>query len=125
MLTTLLLAVAGCSDRFDPPVRFIVPDGYRGVVTIALDPTAGVSVPVSNGQFVVSIPSSGKLSVSSFDFLRGKHIQTAQYVSGAALPPGHDSAAIALRLVTVTPDVKTAIYVVGTRKEEEDEFKKH
>ena len=119
LLATLLLALAACSKRPGLPVRFVVPDGYRGLVTVTLDPSAGVAVPVSNGQFVVSIPPSGKVSVSSFDFLKGKHLQTAQYVSGAPVNPSHDSAAVGVRLVTVTPDFKTAMYMVGTEKEEE------
>ena len=125
VLATLLLALAACSRRPGLPVRFVVPDSYRGPVTVTLDPSAGVAVPVSNGQFVVSIPASGKLSVSSFDFLKGKHLQTAQYVSGAPVNPRHDPAAIGVRLVTVTPDFTTAIYIVGTEKEAEAALEKH
>ena len=75
LLITLLLALAACSKSPGLPVRFVVPDGYRGLVTVTLDPSDGLAVPISNGQFVVSIPASGKLSVSSFDFLKGKHMR--------------------------------------------------
>ena len=125
LFATLLLVLVGCAKRFGPPVHYVVPDGYRGVFTIELDPNGGQMVPVTNGEFVVSIPSNGKLSVSSFDFIKGRHMETAEYASGAALSLGHSPTNIALRLVAVSPDLKRAIYVVGTKDEQEVEFKKY
>ncbi len=107
------------------PVRFIVPDGYRGVLTVKLDPAAGAPVPVTNGEFVVTLSATGTTSVSSFKFLSGKHVNAAWYASGAALPEGRDPAAITLRLATYNADTKTVVYVVGTQKEAEDAFSKY
>lgn len=106
-------------------MQFVVPDGYHGVFSVTLDTTRGAVVPVTNGQYIVTIPASGKMSVSSFDFVMGKHVVAARYVSGESLPPSHDPMALALRLVTVTPDMKTAVYLIGTQKEAEDALKKY
>jgi hypothetical protein len=121
----LFLALVGCGRREGLPVEFVVPDGYRGVFSVTLDPATGSAVPVTNGQFVLSIPSAGKLRISSWDCIGGRHVVSARYASGGALPPGHDENAISLRAVTFNPDTKTAVYLIGTQREASDAFTKY
>jgi hypothetical protein len=73
----------------------------------------------------VAIPSSGKLQISSWDCIGGRHVVSARYASGEALPAGHDDAAISLRVVTFNRDTKTAVYLIGTQKEASDAFTKY
>ena len=65
LATILLFAIIGCGRREGLPVQFVVPDGYRGVFSVTIDSTSGIAVPVTNGQFIVTIPASGKLRISS------------------------------------------------------------
>jgi hypothetical protein len=121
----LLFALIGCTRQEGLPVQFVVPDGYRGVISVTLDATSGVAVPVTNGQFIVTIPASGKLPISSWDCIGGRHVVSARYTSGQLLPTGHDPNAITLRVVSFRPDTKTALYLVGTEKEAHDAFTKY
>ena len=94
------VTLVGCGQKpFGAPVRYVVPVGFRGTFTITLDPVRGIAVPMSNGQFVVTIPATGKLTVRSLDFLQGKHQMLAQYETGAALATGLRDDDIALRIV--------------------------
>ena len=121
------VTLIGCGRKpLGAPVLYVVPVGYRGTFSITLDPTRGISVPMSNGQFVVTVPATGKLTVRSFDFLHGKHELRARYADGEALSTGHREDAIAVRIVRPDKqDANTWIYVVGTSREQDEAFGRH
>ena len=125
-LTTIFLLVAcGCSERRGLPVQFVLPAGYRGVFSVKLDPNGGIPVPITNGQFVVVIPQNGKVSLSSFDCISGRHVVSARYASGSVLPTSYPDTNVSLRVVNFSPEAKTIVYLIGTQKEADEESAKH
>jgi hypothetical protein len=124
-LAILFITVSGCSPQKGLPVHFVVPDGYRGAVYFTLDPTNGVAVPVTNGEFLVTIPASGKLAVRSFDFILGYHIISSQYASGQLLPSGPDKVNLGpIDLDRHHRPPRTAVYLLGTQQEVDEAVKK-
>lgn len=121
----LLLAVIGCTKPDGLPVQFIVPGGYRGIFFVTLDRRTGLAVPITNDQFVVTIPASGKLRISSWDCIGGRHVVSAKYAGGELLPTGHDPNAVSLRVVSYKADTATVVYLIGTEKEARDAFKNY
>ena len=117
--------LAGCKEREGLPVQYVLPDGYRGVFSIMTVANGGVQVLISNGQYIVTIPASGKLAVSSSDCLTGKHKLSARYASGDVFPTGQDGAAVRLRLLRISPEMNSIEWVVGTWEDLENASKKH
>ena len=121
IIAVLILALAGCTGRKGLPVRYVVPDGYRGVLSVTFDASAGSPVVVTNGEYVITFPESGQLAVSSLDFLRGEHTIRAEWANGETLsigsPMGDGAQEVAFRFVYYQRNAKTAVCVVGTEDE--------
>lgn len=121
-LIILLIVAAGCSEKFGLPVRYIIPDGFKGLVYCALDTANGVSVPVTNGEYVVTIPQNGKLAVRSIDFMQGKHVFTGQYASGRELPKTPEE--IGVYFIDVESKPPRILLYIGTQQESLEESRK-
>lgn len=123
-LAILFIAAWGCSQQKGLPVRYVVPDGYKGNVYFTLDRTNGVMVPVTNGEFLVAIPASGRLAVRSFDFILGYHLVSSQYASGQPLPAGPQKVDVyVIDLDRHHPTPETAVCLVGTQAEVQEAIK--
>ena len=89
ILGVALLAVFTIWQAWPEPdytIKFIVPDGYRGVVILEEDADHGVVPTVEAGDvYTYRIPSSGRLTVKSFDLFRQFHADAAQYENGETL----------------------------------------
>ena len=83
-LAMLAISFGGC-DRSGPPVRFVLPEGFRGVLEVFLDKANGNEVVKSNGTFVVAVPTNGRVAVKSDEFLRRWHTETATYPDGTLI----------------------------------------
>jgi hypothetical protein len=125
-LVIFMIAVSGCSQQKGLPVLFIVPDSFKGAVYFSLDSTNGLAVPVTNGEYLVTIPADGKLTVRSFDFILGSHIVSAQYASGQPLRFGWNSTDIGFEPIDLDRHhrpPRSAVYLVGTQQDKDEAIK--
>ena len=125
LLVILLIALCGCSQKKGLPVRYIVPDGYKGIVHVTCEPATGSPVPITNGEYVVTLPADGKLTVRSLDFIKGHHVVFSQYASGAPLPSAPEKVDVYLIDVDRPHNPpRSASLLVGTHGEMDEAFKK-
>ena len=131
IVAVLLLVLPGCTERVGLPEHFVVPDNYRGLFTVTVDPIRGISVPVTNGEFVFTIPADGKVCISSSKSLDGLHYLDATYASGQPLPHEYNPTNVSLRVIAGRLDKKTGrdtkrvVFLIGTKKEAEDAATKY
>lgn len=92
------LLLSGC-DRSGPPVRFMLPEGFRGVFQISVDRDHGSELVKSNGMLLVVVPADGKVVVQDDSFLIRWHSQTAVYPDGSMVSEAFDTNVVALRNV--------------------------
>lgn len=77
-------------DQSGPPVRFVVPDDFRGEFRIVEREDAD-EVPVRSGQYVYDIPRTGTLFVRRALGFRRWHDESACFFSGRPLSIGSRS----------------------------------
>jgi len=125
---SLLLVGCGRSSTPSGPVRFIVPDGYRGAFDLILDPTNGVTFAKTNGEYVLVIPPSGQLRVRTFSILAQPHEEFAAYASGQSIPSDSSlkgatampASMVGLRnrgTIRLGDGPMTAVLIVGTEQD--------
>jgi len=90
------LLLSGC-DRAGPPVRYILPAGFRGVFQISVDSEHGSELVKSNGMLLVVVPADGKVVVQDDSFLTRGHSETAVYPDGSMVSEAFDTNIVALR----------------------------
>jgi hypothetical protein len=117
-----ILTLFGCDlGFFNPPVHYILPDGYWGMFKIVLDEKNGIEVPLKDGRYTYEIPEDGILRLKSFAPLRQMHEESAAYRSGKeiVLPDGQvPDDVVALRDVgqySIGDGPFTVIFVLGTK----------
>ena len=116
----LAFLTLGCS-YLNPPVHYVLPDGYFGMLKIVLDEKNGIDVPLKHGRYTYEIPEDGILRIKSFAPLRPMHEETAANRSGKEIRLwGSDvpDNLVALRQVAQysTGDSSyTIVFVVGTK----------
>jgi hypothetical protein len=122
-----LSSCALLSQCSDPPIHYVIPDGYTGAFQIVLDEVKGVDIKLENGSYTYNIPKAGQLRVKSFQPFYGCHKEIARYTNGTQLPTDdHNtvkSDTVALRVLgtTSTNDGPlTMTNVIGTQKEAEE-----
>ena len=79
--------VAG-SERKQPDfpiLTVVVPDGYRGEFWVESDESQGDPIPRVSGEYVLTIPDSGKLKVRSLEPLSTWHTERHRFASGGEL----------------------------------------
>lgn len=81
----VLLALPGCADRAGLPVRFIVPDGFRGRIQLS-EAKEGQEIGVDHGDYLYRIPQGGILKVRKIAGLEHWHKTYAYFLSGQELP---------------------------------------
>jgi hypothetical protein len=120
-----MVGLQGCG-RAAIPVRFIIPDGYRGEVIIYYDEPAGNELPTADGVLVVQVPGSGILHIKDKGPFFSAHTVTASYASGQDLPYGFGAGSVGDDMVAfrdlgsgVRDHVRYVHYFVGTKKEME------
>jgi hypothetical protein len=132
---SLLLVGCGRSSAPSGPVRFIVPDGYRGAFDLILDPTNGVAFAKTNDEYIIVIPRSGQLRVRTFSILEQPHEEFAAYVSGESIPSdssiksatGMPASMVGLRnrgTARLGDGPMTAVFIVGTEQDVDEWHKK-
>ena len=126
----IIASIAGCMPHGDP-VHFQLPDNYRGVFKLVLDPTNGLVVSLKEGQFTYVIPTNGVLRVKTFDPFDPFHTESASYAGGTPIPmgpllnPNISPDVVACRDTGMHEDtgengqwVRSIAYVIGTENQE-------
>lgn len=71
----------------DVTVLFVIPDNYRGIITLEEDERNGVVPERGEGNTnIYYVPDSGKLFVKSLELLSRYHFLKARHKNGTALP---------------------------------------
>lgn len=115
----------GSCVTLNPPIHYILPDGYVGVFRIVLDEREGVEVGLKDGRYTYEIPSSGILKVKSFAPFGPWHEETAAYKNGnpIVLPDSKvRNDVVALRSLGTYQrgdGPRTMAFVIGTKEEED------
>jgi len=121
-----LCAFVGCGERSGIPLRFILPNDYRGLVQIIEDSKTGLDVEEQAGHYTYTIPAGGQLRVTSLRPFQSWHKESATFQNGAALLTGTDDSVpesvVAFRELpeTISNGVTIVCYFVGTQKEAEN-----
>src|SRR5688500_5561554 len=82
LLVTNLFGYSLPAAQVDPSIHFILPDDYAGAFRLVLDKRNDVEMKLENGRYVLEIPRSGTLKISSFKPFAIQHGYTAAYKSG-------------------------------------------
>lgn len=70
----------------DYTIKYIVPNGFRGIIVFDEDKDHGVDPVVEEqGVYVYTVPASGKLTVKNFDLFGHYHFDAAEYENGEML----------------------------------------
>lgn len=106
-------------------VRYVVPDGYRGVFSISEDPVNGVPPGTGNhGELIYSIPDNGHLVTTDTTPLYTRHSGGATYRSGKPIELEGDPSEIRFRGLGVTSRAPSRELVIkdliGTDQERND-----
>lgn len=73
-------------DRAGPPVIIVVPQGYRGPVTLVIDKKRGIDVPLENGRFTYHMPEGGRLLIRDDSPFRQWHSENIRFADGTPIP---------------------------------------
>src|SRR6185312_10850184 len=98
LLACVTSVLVGC-DRSAAPVQFSIPDEFRGVFEISVDRQHGVRPVMSNGVWMIVVPTDAHLVIDDDRFLTRWHSEAARYYSGKPVPDENTSATnvVALR----------------------------
>jgi hypothetical protein len=69
-----------------PPIKFVLQNGFHGLIEIRLDSNLGKDLPLTNGEYRVEIPQTGILTVASFKPFQKTHETEASYSNGDKIP---------------------------------------
>jgi hypothetical protein len=123
LFAILLIAVLGITAihlyRYSSPtVVFTVPNGFSGLVLIEGDWINGVRLQRKDGEYLVEVPESGKLTVKSLKPLMAWHKERAHFKDGRKLPTEglYDDNEIGLFPITYVAG-KGVFYFVGSRRD--------
>ncbi len=78
-------------NRSGYPIVLVVPDGYRGPVTLIIDAQLGVDVPLVDGKYTYRVPETGRLVIKDDGPFRQWHSMTAMYSSGKSILIDHEN----------------------------------
>ncbi len=81
----VLLALPSCMDQTGPPVRFVVPDGFRGRIEI-LEAKDAEEVGLDRGEYLYRVPEGGILRVRKVVGFGSWHKTYAFFSSGREIP---------------------------------------
>jgi hypothetical protein len=116
-LTPFVFALLGCVDNSTGlPVRFIVPDGFRGYIQL-VETKDGPEIEPKEGDYIYRIPKGGVLKVKKIAGINRWHKDYANFFSGQQIPvrlttnPEEFSGQIALY------ELSGRQFFVGTRDE--------
>lgn len=129
LIGLLTVVVSGCSllgECSNPPIHYVLADGYVGAFQLVLDEANGVDVKLKNRRYTYEIPKGGVLRVKTFQPLYGCHKEIATYKNGRELPAEDFSTVkpetVALRLLGMSgtnDGPLTMTNVIGTQKQAE------
>jgi hypothetical protein len=106
-----------------PIVRFIVPDGFRGIFTVRQDARNGTPPIVAGNTTEYRIPRNGCLVSADMRALRSWHRLQGEYVSGEDLPvlgyAKNSGSNVLLRILASGAD-DNIFMLVGTDEEERE-----
>lgn len=89
-ISFILMFATSCDSQDGGVIELILPNGFRGVFVIELDPVHGVP-PTSTGNVATyRIPESGILHVSSFSPFEEWHKKQARQQDGKEIPTIND-----------------------------------
>lgn len=117
-----LTCLGGCggNGNIALPVKFILPDGYRGGFEI-VQTTEGEPLPIEGGALICRIPASGVLQTDTLADFGRYHTETAQYASGRplAIRPRNDHMAVTdeVALFNIGNSRTRMRFFLGTRSE--------
>jgi hypothetical protein len=115
LLSILALVFSGC-DRSGPPVRFVLPEGFRGVFQISVDRQNGSELTQSNGTIIIIVPTNACVVAKDDRFLTRWHKETASYPSGKLFSSEvYHTNALALRGLSASQH--TSWKLIGTERE--------
>ena len=106
-------------------VRYVVPDGFRGVFSISEDPVNGIPPSTGDhGEIVYSIPDNGHLVTTDATPLYTRHSGGAMYRSGKPIELEGDPAGIRFRGLGYLQSAPSSEFVIrdliGTYEEAND-----
>ncbi|RMD64840.1 hypothetical protein D6833_03810 [Candidatus Parcubacteria bacterium] len=109
----------------DVCIEFVIPDGFRGVFFLELDPDDGTSPEWRGNTAIYYIPRSGVLKVSSFDLFEQWHTERGRYSNGQPLTADesisqeqYEQSVLLRDAFSMSDGVVERIYfVVGTEKD--------
>jgi len=109
---------AACNDH---RVRYILPDGYVGVIKIVLDEKDGLDAKIEKGTYTLEIPADGVLKLKSFKLFDPFYEMTVTEKSGKQLPIVTASDDVIAYRDTIFRNVSNgpamAIIIIGTKKQ--------
>jgi hypothetical protein len=76
-----LSLASGCSDS-GKPIRFVLPNDFKGEFCVVKDSVNGADLTERNGEWVFEIPPDGVLKVKNDRPLYRWHAQSASYADG-------------------------------------------
>jgi hypothetical protein len=110
-----------------PPIRLVLPVGYRGPICLLVDRSEGLAIPLEGGGYTYRIPASGILVIQDDGPFYQWHCFRAAYANGQPIPVDDDNelAADAVMLQDLGGATRTLdgreqeklLFFVGTRAE--------
>jgi len=121
LFAILTLAIVGCSDSLDRPIRFVVPDGFSGPFIIVSNANYPNVIEKHADRYELAVPSDGVIRTQNIDIFHRWHKATATFESGKPFPAYDSPESLLHAGESGTSDDKTFIswYFVGPY----DEFK--
>ena len=121
-IETILLLIAviffsGCraEDETAPRVVFLLPDNYLGAFKVS-ESSSGKATKESAKEYVIEIPTNGRVALEDVGILREWHRLSAKYKSGNSIADGDfDSQGGGVRFFSLwTESNGNTFYFVGT-----------
>jgi len=125
-LVTLLgfVCFAGCSGPSGFPVRLIIPEGFKGLITITYDNQAPRVWP-RGGEYAYQISSDGVLRVRKSAKYENWHYVRASFSNGQEIATIYPVASDGITLFSIGRSAAgTLLYFLGSEEEKEAVMKK-
>jgi hypothetical protein len=112
------VSLVGCSGPSGPPVRLVVPDGFKGLIKIVYDPRAP-RVRVRGGEYAYEISSDGVLRVRKTARYENWHYVRASFSSGQEIATIYPVASDGITLFSIGRSDGALFYFLGSQKEKD------
>ena len=70
-----ILALVGCANSWQPPVKIVIPSRFRGEFRI-IESQDGLRIIQEEGEYRITIPQNGQIFVKSLDCFINYHTET-------------------------------------------------